>query len=582
VLVFLDGHCNPEPGALRRLVEDVEELAGQAIVTPRIPALSKCWTNQPTQVGHGYRLGLETFDCGWLPLEGLRVRHHGQRKFYESPALIGCALAIARELYDELHGFDPHMFYWGVEDLDFGLRAWLLGHPILHDPEAAVGHRFRQSFDNYSVPFDHLVVNQLRMARKNFTQSVWSEWLERCRQRSPQMLQDHPEGFWAHAWELFQEHRDSVESERAYIHSRRERDEFWYAERFGLSWPKLGSAAAAPRAQAFADQPSPSPSPSPSPPPSCPEATKDTVIPAYELKYKHKNGDKPALNASITIDIATRVLSVRVDKGAGFPVDGQFPFAEVMQGTNPTFKDTDSAQFAVQWKNGNTEVGHYCNAVWLNTAYQGTRTKSALWTAGGAGASEFASQDVPPYPENADHVTVVLLHTDIFYNTPDDFDEEGTAPNLRGNGFGDMPAIIGYWTGCRDANGWHLVSEFSKVLCYSHQQQMRFNPLAAWIVNTTGGTITTLGEIGYTLARRPVLPAFEIAVEVLLEAYETNPGGNMDTFKGSIVTAINDAVGFGQINLPWPPTSAHSHDTGFDITPKWDANGHDPGYPASP
>jgi len=269
VLVFLDGHCNPEPGAIRRLVEDVEELAGQAIVTPTIHALSKCWTNIPTQVGHGYRLGLRNFDCGWLPLEKLRVHRHGNRKFYESPALIGCALAIARELYGELHGFDPHMFYWGVEDIDFGLRSWLLGHPILHDPEAAVGHRFRKSFDNYSVPFDHLVVNQLRMARKNFTQSVWSEWLERCRQRSPRGLHDHPEGFWARAWELFQEHSASVESERAYFHARREHDEFWYAERFGLTWPKLASAAA-PRAGAFADpSPSPSPAPSPSPPPNC-------------------------------------------------------------------------------------------------------------------------------------------------------------------------------------------------------------------------------------------------------------------------------------------------------------------------
>jgi len=289
VLVFLDGHCNPELGAIRRLVEDVEHLEGRAIVTPSVPALcTKTWTNKSAQVGHGYRLGLEKLDCGWVPLGKMRVAGTGsfcavrgakgacpplgRRKLYESPALIGCALAVSRALYDELHGFDPHMFYWGVEDLDFGLRSWLMGHPILHDPKAAIGHRFRNSFDNYSVPFDHLVVNQLRMARKNFTQSVWADWLERCRRRSPQALPDHPEGFWARVWELFLKHEASAESERAYVHARRERDEFWYAERFGLSWPKLGAAIAAPRALAFADQPStgPSavPSASPSPPPS--------------------------------------------------------------------------------------------------------------------------------------------------------------------------------------------------------------------------------------------------------------------------------------------------------------------------
>ena len=40
-------------------------------------------------------------------------------------------------------------------------------------------------------------------------------------------------------WELFLEHETSAESERAYIHARRVRDEFWYAARFGLDWPKL-------------------------------------------------------------------------------------------------------------------------------------------------------------------------------------------------------------------------------------------------------------------------------------------------------------------------------------------------------
>lgn len=176
VLVFLDGHCNPERGAVRRLVEDVEDLNGEAVMTPAVPALDeKRWKNAAGQVGHGYRLELERFDCGWLPLGDLRPASHKQKRFYESPALIGCALAISRELYDKLWGFDPLMRMWGVEDLDFGLKCWLMGHRILHDPEAVVGHRFRKTFDNYAVPLEQLVVNQLRMARKQFTQGVWSE-----------------------------------------------------------------------------------------------------------------------------------------------------------------------------------------------------------------------------------------------------------------------------------------------------------------------------------------------------------------------------------------------------------------------
>jgi GT2 family glycosyltransferase len=269
VLVFLDGHTKPEPGAIERLVKDVELLKGEAVVTPAVAGLCPVrWKTLSNQVGHGYSLELERFDCGWVPRGKLRASPVQGRTFYESPALIGCALAIHRELYDDLRGFDPHMRSWGVEDLDFGLKCWLLGHPILHDPNAIVAHRFRKQFDNFSVPVEHLLLNQIRMARKNFTHGVWSEWLERCRGRHSGRLSEHPEGLWAYAWELFEEHRASVEAERAYLMSRRTRDEFWYAERFNLAWPRLLGERfePSPLALGLMSEGSAEPSPSPNPP----------------------------------------------------------------------------------------------------------------------------------------------------------------------------------------------------------------------------------------------------------------------------------------------------------------------------
>jgi glycosyltransferase involved in cell wall biosynthesis len=41
VLVFLDGHTKPEPGAVERLVKDVERTNGKAIITPQIVALDE-------------------------------------------------------------------------------------------------------------------------------------------------------------------------------------------------------------------------------------------------------------------------------------------------------------------------------------------------------------------------------------------------------------------------------------------------------------------------------------------------------------------------------------------------------------
>jgi hypothetical protein len=141
-----------------------------------------------------------------------------------------------------------------------------MGYRILHDPIPVIGHCFRSSFD-YQVPIEELVANQLRMARKHFTHGVWSEWVDCCWQRNLGSMSEHPEGAWARIWEVFQSRKASVEQERAILQGRRVRDEFWYAERFGLSWPKLhGSPLATPasqRAMALAASPSPSPSPCP-------------------------------------------------------------------------------------------------------------------------------------------------------------------------------------------------------------------------------------------------------------------------------------------------------------------------------
>ena len=230
VLVFLDGHCKPEPGALARLVADVEATDGRAVVTPAVPVLDvDRWESRPDQVGHGYRIDLERFDHGWIGLDQLNSSPETPW-LLEQPGLIGCCLAVARPTYERLGGFDPGMRMWGVEDLDFGLKAWLMGHPLLHDPAARIGHRFQAAFEGYSAPAEHIVANRLRMARKNLGDDSWEEWVGRARAREPR-------GTWDPAWAIFEEGRASVERERAYLMAHRVRDEHWYAGHFGLEWP---------------------------------------------------------------------------------------------------------------------------------------------------------------------------------------------------------------------------------------------------------------------------------------------------------------------------------------------------------
>jgi hypothetical protein len=144
------------------------------------------------------------------------------------------------------------MFVWGVEDVDLALRSWLMGHPILHDPEPCVGHRFRRTFDNYEVPREHVLANQIRMAYKCYSPSPFAVWLDRQRQRYSIALPDHPEGLFTAAWTQFEAHRPSAETQRAHLHARRTHDELWYAVRFDLPWPRLAGEGIEPGSQMFA------------------------------------------------------------------------------------------------------------------------------------------------------------------------------------------------------------------------------------------------------------------------------------------------------------------------------------------
>lgn len=227
VLIFLDGHCHPEPGALVRLIEDVERSAGASIFVPRIAPLDTVsWRNHARSAGDGYALNLQKLDTHWTRLAEMRP----VGPFFESPALIGCCFAVSRPLYWRLWGFDPHMFEWGVEDIDFGLKAWLLGHSILVDRTVTIGHRFQKMFNRYSVSHEHILANQMRMVRKCFSEENCSEWIRAAKTR-------HSGPVWNRANEIYERNRPSVERERAYLHSLQVRDECDYACHFGLDWP---------------------------------------------------------------------------------------------------------------------------------------------------------------------------------------------------------------------------------------------------------------------------------------------------------------------------------------------------------
>jgi hypothetical protein len=133
---------------------------------------------------------------------------------------------VSRATNEQVWGFDGDMRGWGVEDVDFGLKCWLMGYSIVHDPLPLIGHRFRTAFP-YAVPVEHIVANKLRMAFKCFDGPTFERWLVTFRSHS------EPAHF-AKAWDQFALRRASAERERDYLAASRERDIRWYVEQFSV------------------------------------------------------------------------------------------------------------------------------------------------------------------------------------------------------------------------------------------------------------------------------------------------------------------------------------------------------------
>lgn len=224
-LLFLDAHCNPLDDALPRLAAAVESQP-DALFVPRVASLDvHSWKVDVGRCGVGYGVRLDDFETYWVPKD--RLRSLGDR--LESPALMGCCVAVRADLYHRLGGFNPDLRFWGVEDVDFGLRAWLCGHPTLIETAAVVGHRFQQSF-SYDVPTPALEANQILVAQSLFDEPLRSRWLRRRRQAVG-------EAAWTAATEALAVVQRPSDRRATAWKSHVVRSVVDYARAFDLAWP---------------------------------------------------------------------------------------------------------------------------------------------------------------------------------------------------------------------------------------------------------------------------------------------------------------------------------------------------------
>jgi GT2 family glycosyltransferase len=207
VLVFLDAHVELRPGWIEKL-RDAALAPGVGAVGPCISVLGR---EECRGWGMRYRdaaLGIE-----WLPWPGVETP--------ETVAMLpGACIAMRRDLFEQIGGFDAGLVRWGSEDAELSLRLWMAGHELRIVPDVVISHLFRERHP-YAVDWAGILHNQLRVAFLHFGPARLTRVIDRMKQF----------GDFAAACALLA--GSDVNERRAAIRADRRIDDDFYFARFG-------------------------------------------------------------------------------------------------------------------------------------------------------------------------------------------------------------------------------------------------------------------------------------------------------------------------------------------------------------
>jgi GT2 family glycosyltransferase len=135
-----------------------------ALANPAVGAAGTILTSMlhPEARGYGLRFSDAGLNVEWLDPKG--------SKPYAVPLLGSFFLALRREVFEELGGFDPGMGIWGMEDLELCIRLWTFGYKCLLVPSVNIAHLDREgdTYPDYQRDWKTGVHNVLRLAFVHF------------------------------------------------------------------------------------------------------------------------------------------------------------------------------------------------------------------------------------------------------------------------------------------------------------------------------------------------------------------------------------------------------------------------------
>jgi GT2 family glycosyltransferase len=209
LLVFADAHIRVDPGwwqPLARILEDPAAGAASPAIThlPPIP-----------DIGYGLTFKAPDLSVKWL--------HRKTRRPLSVPIIPGCCLAMRRETFDAIGGWDSGLMHRGGVDNELSVRMWTLGYDLYIAPHVICRHLFRAQ-SPYRVGWPEYLHNRLRCAMAHFSAPRMAQVIG--------ALQSHPH--FPAAMELVL--GNAISERRAEMDRRRVRTCAQYFRRFGIAW----------------------------------------------------------------------------------------------------------------------------------------------------------------------------------------------------------------------------------------------------------------------------------------------------------------------------------------------------------
>jgi GT2 family glycosyltransferase len=141
----------------------------------------------------------------------------------EVPIGPGGCIAIRREVFQEIGGFEENFPAWGFEDIEISIKMWLFGYRIIVNPEVKVYHVFRPRHP-YPIKYTEVDYNLLWLAICHFNQKRLLKVVELVNARQDlninlQRLFNSP------VWEKSNQ-----------VRVRRKFDDDWYFHKFNISF----------------------------------------------------------------------------------------------------------------------------------------------------------------------------------------------------------------------------------------------------------------------------------------------------------------------------------------------------------